>query len=780
MRPVSGSVLQSGFRLFRIVGLCAVAFAAIPAQGAMALPSGMHYELVSPVDTGGTGTFPRSVSPDGSRIQVGSYRGQGFGGTLSFNDTVGFFVASRSAQGWETVAMNPPGSPNVLYTAPLDFSADLSLALSGSADREQYHASQYGFVLTGVDGSANASLPVMTDLVGSLQDDKNYIMHRAVGASGDLSHLVFDTSAKVRLLASDGPVRFDAPADSYRLYEAAGLGTPDATLRRVDVDNGGAEIGPACLAVGYGSGSQNGSQTNVISSDGNRLFFSARPGANVTCNTATFPVKVFARVGGTQTVELSASECQRPGCSSSSGDAEYQAASENGDRVAFLSSDQLADSDTDSTADLYQYDFNATAGHHLAQLSVGDSSGGRTPGAGALAQGLVSMSDDGSRVYFIARGVLTTGLNTAGQGAAPAANNLYLYEPSTNKTTFIARVASTNISMGGGSHAQPADVSDASAAALVFSTTAQLLPSDTDAVADVYHYDAVSGTLAKASPGNTPEAAEIPGAQTGQKGKAAPPITRMISSDGRRVVFATNAALVPEDINGKSDVYLWDNGVVQLVSDGQDPAGVGQPPNAVADYFSIAAAGDQVLFATNRRLVPEDVDDVGSVYVAREGEDIVRIPDTTEHCSGDACQGPVNSPPASFVAGSELFSGAGNLAGGERFAIGGLRKPSGADRSKLARGGKARLKVSVSRAGTVTLRGSAPVGGRTRRVVSTSTKAQKAGTVTIPFRLSRAARGELKRRGSLSLSLSVRFGDARPKAVAVILRATNGRKGGRS
>jgi hypothetical protein len=757
----------------RIALACVVAFLAVPAQGAMALPSGMHYEMVSPADVNGTPTGSRFLSPDGTRIQVQPMTGQGFGGTPSFNTVYNAFVASRTPTGWVTAPMNVPASPDVAFSALIDFTPDLTSARTQSVTVAQFRDHQLQYQLVGIDGSVRQTLPVLTDLTGSSGDiaEVRYMTFGPTGSSADLSHAALQIHPTERLLPTDGPA-ITATSPGFRLYEVAGVGTAMATIRRVDVDDAGAEIGPGCGATLGGPGGSS-SKTNLISADGSRIFFSANSGADsivADCSSqlAAHPVKLFARVGGEHTVELSESECQRLDCSNSSGEATYRGASVDGGRVAFVSSDQLTDSDTDSTADLYLYDFSKPTGQHLTQVSIGDESD-PVPGAGARVSGVVRMSDDGTRFYFVASGVLTTGSNSFSQTAGEDSRNLYLYEPATNKTSFIARVAATDDLLNHASR-QSAQLSNTSGDMLVFSTSAPLAPTDTDGALDVYRYDVVSSELIQVSQGNTADDATI--GNRLEAGLAAP-TPSAISSDGGRVAFLTAAALAGEDVNGKNDVYLWDNGSVQMVSDGRDPDGPGTD-------FAISLAGDQVTFSTAGRLVPEDVDDVRGVYVAREGDDIVRPPDTTQRCDGDGCQGPLGTPPSTFIPDSATFEGAGDLDDGRRVVIGGIGTLSRSDRAKLARGGKARLRVHVNRAGTVTLRGSAKIGGADSRVVSASAKAKRAGRVSIPFTLARGARSALKRRGSLSLSLSVRFGDARPKGTAVVLRAPKAKRGGRS
>ena len=40
---------------------------------------------------------------------------------------------------------------------------------------------------------------------------------------------------------------------------------------------------------------------------------------------------------------------------------------------------------------------------------------------------------------------------------------------------------------------------------------------------------------------------------------------RGMSRDGKRVFFDTANALVPSDSNGQRDVYMWEDGKVQLI-----------------------------------------------------------------------------------------------------------------------------------------------------------------------------------------------------------------------
>jgi hypothetical protein len=771
MRLVSGSVLQPGSRLSRIVGLCALAFVAIPAQGALALPVGMHYEMVSPVDPGGMEISTRAVAPDGSAVALYPIGGQGFGGTKSMSPYSNSFVSVRTPNGWVNHSLNPDAAQGLAFTGTLDFSTDIRSSLAESATYAQSQATQLQLNLMGVDGSVRPTFPVLTDLTGSEADaiDNNYIIVAYTGSSQDLSHSVIQTLTARRLLPTDSPVDAIAvggasPTPAARIYEVVGVGTASATLRRVDVyDDDGTDMGPACAASSQ-------RPSNLVSADGSKIFFEGRPDARTAmpgiCTEAMSPRHVMARVDGERTVDVSAAECA--GCPEPMFDATYISASLDGRRVVFMTRSRLVAGDGDSTNDLYLYDFAAAEGSRLTQISHGDASDA-TPGAGALVTDGIVVSDDGSRTYFVASDVLTTQPNSFGQTATPGANNVYVHDVTTSQTRFIATVT-VLAGLTQGNVQQRADLSNAAGDYFVFNTATAVAPSDTDATQDVYRYSAATDTLIKVSPGNANSDAIVSG---GGRQSTAARRAPQISAEGTQVVYWTEEALDADDDNAAGDVYLWNDGVTELVSDGHHPFG------AEGVAFGVAAVGDQVFFATPARLATEDVDDVKSVYVARTGAGFPVPPDDRPHCEADECQGDAAPPVFGFTPTSSVFSGAGNLVGG-RVAITGVRGLSKGALSALSARGSAVLRVRVNGAGRVSANGRAAIGGRVRGVLSGAKVAKRAGTVAVRLRLSAAGRSALRRGRALSVPVTIRMGDARPKVVTVRLRAKAGRKGGRS
>ncbi|MGN6557732.1 MAG: hypothetical protein ACTHLH_06935 [Solirubrobacterales bacterium] len=132
-----------------------------------------------------------------------------------------------------------------------------------------------------------------------------------------------------------------------------------------------------------------------------------------------------------------------------------------------------------------------------------------------------------------------------------------------------------------------------------------------------------------------------------------------ISTDGQTIAFATDAKLVPQDINGRFDVYEWHDGLIRLVTDGESefqdslsgtPSVWGFSPDGRSLFFSEGG----VAITGNER------DTYGNVYDARVGSAGFPPKPPPAHCVEDSCQGPlVVTPPLPNTA-SSTFSGPGN------------------------------------------------------------------------------------------------------------------------
>jgi hypothetical protein len=257
------------------------------------------------------------------------------------------------------------------------------------------------------------------------------------------------------------------------LYEYAGTGNREPAL--VGVKNPGplegkpqlnehAELVSECgtllgSATGLvtptleGSGSPNDSAYNAISADGAVVYFTALHGIafHEQCATPTVN-EVYARIRGSETVAVSEpamspgreKECEglcredeKEENGHNRGSAVFEGASEDGSKVFFTTAQPLLNGDKDTTIDLYEAELGESSVKKLVEVSKGE---GPTPGSGANVVAVARISEDGSHVYFVAKGVLTAKANSNGDRAEEGAYNLYVYNTTTASTRFIANL----------------------------------------------------------------------------------------------------------------------------------------------------------------------------------------------------------------------------------------------------------------------------------------------------------------------------------------------------
>lgn len=133
--------------------------------------------------------------------------------------------------------------------------------------------------------------------------------------------------------------------------------------------------------------------------------------------------------------------------------------------------------------------------------------------------------------------------------------------------------------------------------------------------------------------------------------------TNFLSRDGRYVFFTTASALVPDDANGRPDVYEYaiETGQVALLSTGTGPEG--------AWLASASADGSNVFILTRQQVLAGDIDTLDDLYDVRVDGGFVQPHPEIGGCVGDECQGTPTAAP-SFNTANE-FHGEGNLAPSE-------------------------------------------------------------------------------------------------------------------
>jgi len=583
------------------------------------------------------------------------------------------------------------------------------------------------------------------------------------GASKDLSRLFFTFKAGGRLLQADTETgTLPGPFNGSGIYELAGLGTGGpVTLRLVNIDSNGVEIGnaPAKLGNVDGLNLTPGTDYHAVSESGETVYFET--GLNTVSNEIEDRLTLYARVGGAYTIDISepsaidCSECQTAG--SLQKKAEFQGASADGSKVFFTTAQELLPGH--STNNIYEYNFDAPAGHRVTLVSVGSSK--------SEVLGVVGTSNEGSHVYFVAKSALTSTPNAEGQEAQTGGDNLYVYERNSQhpagRLTFVTLLCSGTGLSGTASDSQClSPSSDASLWTtiaggapvsltpsgdyLVFDSYAHLLPEDKNEAQAVYRYDAETGEMSWISHGafdfkgqceaekptlaekktceNESDAATIPVLNHEFSG-AFPDvndINRVLSDDGEYVVFSTKEELQADDKNKEKDVYLWHDGTVSLISDGQAKE-AGTP--------SMSASGSDVFFTTRTELVGQDSDENIDMYDARIDGGFPAPPPVVTECglreAGEACQGAAAQASVFGAPGSATFTGGVNIAaaGGS-----GAKPPATAPKSltraqklaaamkackKLAKKKRATCEVSVRKKYGVKAKGKSKAKAKTKR-----------------------------------------------------------------
>ncbi len=364
--------------------------------------------------------------------------------------------------------------------------------------------------------------------------------------------------------------------------------------------------------------------------------------------------------------------------------------------------------------DLFVFDFETGTRTDLtADQAAGETDGG--------VQELVSdVSQDGTYVYFVARGVLA-GVS----GAVSGGDNLYVLHDVGGvwSTSFIATLSPEDEKSWYQGEASLPDLSRISSRVspdgryLTFMSDRPLTGYDNvDALSghadeEVYLYDAVSGRLVCASCDPTgarpvgvfdeqekPLLVDRGEVWTGREGLADSWLAGSIPgwdkafghgsqyqprylSDSGRLFFNSPDTLVPRATNGVEDVYEF------------EPAGVGDCSAGVASgstvyvassggcvglissgissqesaFFDASENGDDAFFVTSAKLVASDYDNGYDVYDAHvcssEGVACTPEPVPSPPCSsGDSCKGAPSPQPEIFgPPPSATFSGTGNV-----------------------------------------------------------------------------------------------------------------------
>jgi hypothetical protein len=286
----------------------------------------------------------------------------------------------------------------------------------------------------------------------------------------------------------------------------------------------------------------------------------------------------------------------------------------------------------------------AEAGSLYRYDVAGGTLTGLTTGPNPEVVKVVSVSEDGSRLYVEATGALTPDSKPAPPGTA----NLFAWHD--GEFAYVATTTGdvTDVESGGFAHLEASP----NGRFLGIGTLSPLTSADVKSAAcpaklgrnpagyctDVYVYEAESGRLTCISCSGAALGFSYLGSSE-QKGTPAP---RSVLNDGT-VLFDSPNKLVPRDANGVGDVYDWRDGRERLISTGVD--------GSESNFAGATANGHDIFFRTSQRLVGQDTDAATDVYDARVdgGLPAQNPPGSRPPCGGQECRGSASWPPPPLV-----------------------------------------------------------------------------------------------------------------------------------
>ena len=695
------------------------------------LPDCRAYEQVSPkdknggnVDGGGaleTEPAPQQATPDGESVTYASQTPFNEGQSLSA-PVSSQYLATRGPDGWHTVAIDPPqewpfgqldANPGNLEESLFQgFNEDLSHGYLAATNPQPVSAAPEGhfnpYLRDNLLGSYALLAPLGPPTSTPEEPDccKTALKAIYAGMSDDGKHVIFAVNAALTPEAVEGKVNlYEWNEGALELVSVLPGGVPD--------NGGGTDVTESVLR--YGGASEEEEQAAhfsfgaVLSSDGHRAFWTGS-------NRRLYMHELTA--AGARTVDISSS--QKAGAAPETEEyTHFWTASANGELVYFTSCQQLTDDSTaiegigshgncvtsQTTAtggldqDLYQY--NVATGK-LTDITVDPH-----PGKTADVQGVLGASEDGSYVYFAARGALTEGAIEAANSSAEAFDVYVWHDGVLRLVTTLEE--QPNGATAAESHAWDRPTKNRISRVspngrfLAFesaqpltegATTTPGSPGGCDVVAkkegfeesfehsdlveridqggrrciQVYLYDAAADKLVCAScaaDGFPPDGNSIVpdtatalqpnlgwGATTRQQ--------RYLLNDGR-LYFDSTASLVPQDTNQQEDVYEYEpvgtggcsgsSACLSLVSSGIS--------TVRSQFVDSDSEGANVFFTTNEPLVAGDGDEQADLYDARIDGGFIES--TAPPCGGEACKPAAIPAPSIYGApSSQAFTGAGN------------------------------------------------------------------------------------------------------------------------
>lgn len=640
------------------------------------LPDCRAYELVTPPYKGGAVVLNEggAISGDGAHVITGA--GGAFAGAGNLwanenrNPSLDVYELTRAGTGWVTTALTPPATiypHGAIMAANLQAGTTLwSLATSNLVFNEGIYLRDEGGEFLPVGPGVGPE--VASEALRGQEEELDF-----AGASYDLTHALFQVSAFTASVRSEEHRGHNNlwPGDTTEpggtsLYEYVYAGAPTREPTLVGVKNDQALKSDAeALLVSrcgteLGTSETGGSAYNAVSSGGETVFFTALHAGREGQECATPAVnELYARISGEKTVAISepllpAGECTSGHACFEAAPKEgiFQGASRDGSKVFFLTEQPLLNGDADTTTDLYEAEIEGEGTNakvrKLVMVSAGEASAGSPGAERAEVQGVVRVSEDGSHIYFVAKGVLTSE-NGEKRSPEAGADNLYVYDTMTEKTAFVATLLN-GAEESGIAAAESAEVPQIEAEALrkyeiqsatieserehgeISSEQAKELLKEAEEAFEAFILH-TTGTLGPS--GTLAEDRSVWGLADERPAQATP--------DGRFLVFVSSANLTADDRSHLvPQLFEYDATQAKLtrVSIGEDgsfanggnvdtfarapriPAQsfhLTDLPTAAEGRLAISADGSKVFFTSAAGLTPQAIPGSTSVYEYQDG-----------------------------------------------------------------------------------------------------------------------------------------------------------------
>jgi DNA-binding beta-propeller fold protein YncE len=719
------------------------------------------YELASPaIKNGGAPSANTTIkaAPGGGAVQFSS--SQGFAdaeGVLVDNG----YIARRTGDAWSTRALALPQKTEhgIAQQTTTDSAIDLHAALGISAralapgaiegdDIGSYYVQNFE---TGeVSYVASANYVALSNGTGS----------PFLGASDDFRHVFFRTN-----LTNHPGVPETLPTTVLgEIWEFA-----DGELRLVTrkADGTPFEAGstfPAVIEPEPRSGLSMAS--NAISADGRRFYFSAKENPGDPDGS---PTDVYLREDAERTINVSYS--RRADTAGENHIAEYVGGRSDGGVVYFVDTAALAADSVrpgDRPFRLYRW---TRATESLTELVVGaqhDATSNPTRFQ------VLRVSKDGHRVYFtLDRGLTDTKAGRTHLYMWDAEHGTTLitsaYDAEAETVTWAAMVNSlspdgTKFAFQAGAKLTDYDNLNPRCNYDPYASSGEGLPGRCRAV---YLYDATADTLRCVScdpDGSRPGGDAYLGGALGD----AKPLTHShyeprAVDDAGRVFFNSPDRLVPEDSDGRLDVYRWDAGELELVSPGT---------RSDTSFADASADGRDAFILTPDSLVVSDIDGSNDIYDARIGGGLASQAGAVvpSPCVGDGCQ--QKSPPSAAPADAPTNAERGQepaVRPRQSLTFKGL---TSRQRASLASGETVKLSIRLARSARISIKLRARIDAKSV-TFATATRLGVAGSNSVSIKLSSPARRLLAARRKAAVTLTVGVeGVRQPRVQTFVLTRT--------